>query len=155
MLTRLLFEVIYDFRVTRAVGAGYLLLASPFAQGLQQALEEAALRPPDDTTRAGALAVGANMPMPWQSLDVDAWVGTKLPSMLAGLLVLAGQGGIDLPDEVLAGALGVPSLAHRATYSAGMAQHPILEKWARGDGVEAWVASSAQWWLDHGGRVTR
>ena len=129
MLTRLLFEVVYDFRVDARGGGGVPAAGLAVRQGLQQALEEAALRPPDDTTRAGALAVGANMPMPWESLDVDAWVGTKLPNMLAGLLVLAGQGGIALPDGVLEGALARPD--PRATgrpTRAGMAQHPILDE---------------------------
>lgn len=155
MLTRLLFELLYDYRVTRAVGAGFLLLSSPFAVPLQQALEEAALRPPDATTRAGALAIGANMPMAWESLEVGAWLGTKIPQMAAGLLVLAGQGGIELPERVLDEALASGgSLAMRATYSAGMAQHSVLKRWARDEARPAWVRSAAQWWLAHGGRIT-
>lgn len=155
MLTRLLFEVLYDFRAARSVSSSVLLLASPFHRVLPRALQQAVVSAPDPTTRAGALSTAANMPMEWDGLDVDAWLRTGGTDVAAGALVVAGQSGVPLPEEVLERYLGEPRLYGRVTYSAGMAEHPVLERWAADPALPPLVSSAARWWRRHGGRVVR
>ena len=155
MLTRLLFEVLYDFRSTRAVSAAFLLIGSPFAEPLQAVLQEEVLAPNDEVTRAGALATGANMPMSWDALDADAWLATGRPDVLAWALVVAGQSGVRLDGELLSGCLDQPLLRDRAIYSAGMAGHPVLRDWAADERRSPRVRRGAGWWLEHGCRLVR
>ena len=155
MLTRLLFEVLYDFRAVRAISSGAILLASPFHRALPRALQEAVVEAPDETTRAGALASPAHVPMAWEELDLARWFAVGAPDVDAGALVAAGQGGIQVPEEKLAAALEDPRLRDRATYAAGMAQHPVLRRWVDDPAQPKRVRTAAAWWLRHGGRITR
>ncbi|WP_148573012.1 hypothetical protein [Nocardioides caldifontis] len=155
MLTRLLFEVLYDFRLPRAMSAGAVLLASPFHRALPRALEQAVLDAPDGTTRAGALSTPLQVPMDWGDLDLPRWFAIGATEVDAGALVVAGQGGVAVPEERLAAALEHPMLRDRATYAAGMAQHPVLARWAADETLPNRVRTAARWWLDRGGRITR
>lgn len=153
MLTRLVFELLYDFRSTRVLTAGFVLLASPFTEVCHAAVEEATLRAPDPTTRAGALSVCATMPMAWEGLDLTAWLAADDPSVSGSALVMAGQAGQHLPAEVLEKALESRLLRDRATYSAGMSQHPLLQSWASDPSRPARLRKAAEWWLAGGGRI--
>lgn len=155
MLSRLLFEAVFDFRSTRATNASYLLIASPFAGELRTALAEAVLSGPDETVRTGALRAALNTPLPWDGLDVGPWL-ERGSGMLAGVaIVIAGQGGVRLPERLLDDCLRNPILRDRAVYGAGMAAHPVIGRWATSDEVEPRVRKASAWWLERGGRVTR
>ena len=127
LLARLLFEVLYDFRSTRAATSSHLLLASPFAEALHPLLVEAAVTGADEATRVGAqgaltlVQTGRHVP------DVAGWLDAPDSDLVEAAAVALGQAGVPLPDAALeAGLAGDEMRVRKVLYAAGMASHPRL-----------------------------
>jgi hypothetical protein len=156
ILTRLLFECLYDFRATRVVTASFLLNASPFVPVLQPLILEAVRTGPDGTTRHGAAALLSALMVPWRKPDVAGWLtGEDVTLAQAGLVVTA-HAGAAVPVEVLRGLLADQRVDPRLVlYSAGMCGHAALPDLAGDPTLPPSVRAGAQWWLRQGRRIER
>lgn len=155
VLTRLLFEVLYDFRATHVVTSGFLLVASPFSDGVREQLCSAALDGPDETTRHGAAYAFANLMVPFEVADPAPWLASPDPAIRAAGLSICGFAGVPLPPATLQGLVGADDeLCRDALFAAGMASQPELAQVATSHADPA-IRDAAQWWIDHGGRVSR
>jgi hypothetical protein len=156
ILTRLLFECLYDFRATRVATASFLLNASPFVPMLQPLILETVRTGPDDTTRHGAAALLAALMVPWRKPDVADWLtGTDVTLAHAGLVVTA-HAGAAVPVEVLRALLDDPRVDPRLVlYSAGMCGHPALPDLTVDPTLPEPVRAAAAWWLREGRRIRR
>jgi hypothetical protein len=155
LLARLLFEVLYDFRSTRAATSAHLLVASPVAEALHPLLVEAAITGPDEATRTGArgaltlLQTGRHVP------DVADWLECPEDDLFEVAAVLLGQAGVPPPDETLeVGLAGDEMQARRMLYAAGMASSPRLAEIGADPARSPEVRAVAAWWVREGGRVT-
>jgi hypothetical protein len=155
LLARLLFEVLYDFRSTRAATSAHLMLASPVAEALHPLLVEAAITGPDEATRAGArgaltqLQTGRHVP------DVADWLESPEEDLFEVAVVLLGHAGVPPPDKVLeAGLAGHEMQVRRVLYAAGMASSPRLAEISTDPARSPQVRAIAAWWVREGGRVT-
>lgn len=149
LLTRLLFEVLYDFRVGRAMTSSYLLLGFPAGDVLREVVFEALRNPPDELTAEGLERLLLSVPMPWDGHDVAPLLHSERPAVARYGLVVAAQAGTVLPAGLVRDRLGDPELSWHALYAAGMARHPVLDSLAKTE-----HNSGAAWWNECGGRVT-
>lgn len=155
LLARLLFEVLYDFRSTRAGTSSFLLVASPFAEALHPMLVEAAVTGADEATRVGAQGAVTLMQTGRQVPDVAGWLDASDDELVEVAAVALGQAGVPLPDASLeAGLAGDEMRVRKALYAAGMASHPRLAEISSDPGRPAEVRARAAWWVREGGRVT-
>ncbi|MFC7505032.1 helix-turn-helix domain-containing protein [Nocardioides sp. CPCC 206347] len=155
VLTRLVFEVLYDFRATHVVTSGFLLVASPFSDGVREQLCSAALEGPDETTRHGAAYAFANLMVPFEVADPAPWLASPDPAIRAAGLSICGFAGVPLPEATLRELVGADDeLCRDALFAAGMASQPELAQIATNHADPA-VRDAARWWTDHGGRVSR
>jgi hypothetical protein len=155
LLARLLFEVLYDFRGTRAATSANLLLASPVADALHPLLVEATASGADQATRVGAqgalslVQTGRHVP------DVAGWLDAPDEDLAEAAAVVLGQAGVPLPDGALeAGLAGDEMRVRKVLYAAGMASHPRLTELSADPARSPAVRALAAWWLREGGRVT-
>lgn len=154
MLTRLLFELIYDFRATHTVTAAFLLAASIYADPLHPLLGEVALHGPDEVTRHGAAYAFANLMLPHDRTDIGPWLASDDPVIASAGLVLAGHAGIRLPGHQLLRLLHDDGeQCWQALFAAGMAGHPLLAALARDRDASPEMRAAARWWLEEGPRV--
>lgn len=149
MLTRLLFEILFDFRWARRGTSGFVISTSPFGPVVRDVLFEALGRAPDECTRQGVLQALFHLPMAWEERAVGPWLEAGDPALARSALTMAARAGVELPRPVLERCLADPALASRALYAAGMAGHPILHGLAA-DGPHR---AGARWWLRQGARI--
>jgi hypothetical protein len=155
LLSRLLFEVLYDFRATRAATASYLVLASPVAEALHPLLVEAAVSGADRATREGARGALTLVQTGLRVPDVASWLDGADDDLFEVGTVLLGQAGVQLPDAALeAGLAGDDRRVRRVLYAAGMARDPRLTSLRTDPARPAAVRDAAAWWVREGGRVT-
>ncbi|WP_182377977.1 helix-turn-helix transcriptional regulator [Nocardioides sp. WS12] len=153
VLTRLLFEVLYDFRATHVVTSGFLLVASPFSEAVREQLCIAALEGPDETTRHGAAYAFANLMVPFEVADPAPWLASSDPALRAAGLSICGFAGVPLPAATLTDLVAADDEVSRdALFAAGMAGQPELVTIASSH-AEAAIRDAAQWWINAGGRV--
>lgn len=154
MLARLVFELLYDFRATHVVTSSFLLVASPFVDGLRHHLCATALEGPDEISRHGAAYAFANLTMPFESADPDPWLESGDPVIRAAGLTICGFAGVPLPGELLRDLVGRDDeIARDALFAAGMARQPELADIADDADRPAAVRAAAAWWQREGGRV--
>ena len=152
MLTRLLFEVIFDFRAARVTGAAFMLMASPVIDALQPRLLELAVHH-DPATRTGALRALHHVQVPRGTEQIQAWFDTTMPLDDAAALLVAGNAGIRLPDELVDTALSDSEFNLRAVEAMGLCGHPGLQRIATDRQLDPTVRAIAAWWVEHGPRV--
>lgn len=155
LLARLLFDVAHSPRESRAVSSYQLLGAVPplgepsLAQlvGLVDAHSD-----PLVGRRVARRLAGSRLPVPAGS--ADRWLACANGERLEAALVLAGVAGDRVDARVLEAAwAAADGTARAALFAVGMAEDPLLHDLALDPGHPA--AAGAQWWLRHGGRVTR
>lgn len=156
MLGRLLFEVLYDFRGSRAFTASLLLNASGFAGLLRQPLLDAVAGGPDVATRRGAADALWRLEVGCSPAEVDVLVTSSDADVVASGLLLGAHCGVPLPSERLDALLrGGEPLTRLALYSAGMTGHPDLHQVSVTADLPDPVRGAARWWLTEGSAVSR
>lgn len=153
LLTRLVFELLYDFRLTHVVTSAFLLGASVFADRLQPLLQKAALHGPDHVTRHGAAYAFANLMLPLKPVDSTPWLAAHDPVIRRSGLIIAAHSRTLLPSSVLRRMVDDPATSAEAVFAAGMTAHPDLTALASNDTLRHDVRAAAQWWLDEGSAV--
>lgn len=150
LLTRLLFELLFDHRDVRTTTSAALLVASPFQDAIFGELLALAGHP-EATVRAGAMGCLARIQTGHETLaTVPRWD----PRYWLDGLSVTGHAGHPVPGPVRAqlGTLG-PETDRRIVYSAGMAADPWLSEVASDATLGRPARVLARWWLDAGGRV--
>lgn len=156
MLARLLFELLFDFRGTRAGTSGLLLMASPFVDVVHPLLLDLAVNGPDETSRVGAQGIVSAVQTADTKPDVIGWLDSEDESLVHTAYLLLGNAGQPMPDAALdEGLASDPTTARRVLYSAGMAEHPRLAELAADPHHDESVRTAARWWLREGGRIAR
>ncbi|GAA3529746.1 helix-turn-helix domain-containing protein [Nocardioides daeguensis] len=154
MLARLLFEVLYDFRATHVVTSSFLLVASPFADGVREQMVRSALDGPDETTRHGAAFAFANLMIPFDSADPAPWLASADPVLRGAGLAICGFAGRPLAPDLLRELVAHDDqVGHDAMFAAGMAQQPELAELATAPHLPPAVRAGAAWWRAAGGRI--
>ena len=154
MLTRLLFEVLYDFRATHVVTSSFLLVASPFADGVREQLCASALGGPDEITRHGAAFAFANLMIPFETADPAPWLASDDPVVRGAGLTICGFAGVPLPVELLRElVIDDDEVGYDALFAAGMSRQPELADLASAPQLPPAVRAAAQWWRQAGGRI--
>ncbi|MCL8025427.1 hypothetical protein [Nocardioides bruguierae] len=151
LLTRLLWEIVAGGPESRASAASFLCTSiEPLRAAVADAVAEIAVTSPDPAVRerAGRRLVGlVDVRVP---RVLTGWADDAGDRHRLGLLV-SGVAGEVMPEHVLLAAVETPGSARAATYSAGMAAHPLLPRLAASPDPD--VAGAARWWLAHGSRV--
>ncbi|WP_158296449.1 helix-turn-helix domain-containing protein [Nocardioides albidus] len=154
MLTRLLFEVLYDFRATYVVTSSFLLVASPFADGVREVICRSALHGPDKITRHGAAFAFANLMIPFETADPAPWLASADPVLRGAGLDICAFAGVPLDRDLLRDlVVREDQVGYEAMFAAGMAQQPELTELASAPDLPAGVREAARWWLAAGGRI--
>lgn len=155
LLTRLLFEVLFDFRAARVSTSSFLLVASPVAEAVHPLLVETAVSGADETTRQAARGALVMLQTPCGVPDVDDWLSSPEDDLADIAGVLLGHAGVHLPASAIeVGLAGDESRVRRTLYSLGMARHPLLPAISTDPARSPAVRAAAAWWLREGGRVT-
>ena len=155
LLSRLLFEVLFDFRATRVATSSFLLLASPVAEAVHPLLVETAISGVDEATRQAARGSLVMLQTPNGVPDVRDWLDSPEEDLVDIGGVLLGHAGVPLPERAIeAGLVGDESRVRRTLYSAGMARHPLLAGISTDPARSPAIRAAAAWWLREGGRVT-
>lgn len=152
LLTRLLFEVLYDFRTPRVATSAWMLMATPFVTHLVPALLALVDDPPDDTTCRGALRAVRSLQVPETEEGVAQWLARAEPWDDPVALSIAGNAGVAVPG----GHRRVREAGEEAVSlveSLGMAGHPDLHAVVADDDLPGEVRDAARWWLRVGPRV--
>jgi hypothetical protein len=150
----MLFEIIYDFRVTRVVTSTFLLSASPFVEVLLTSLLDLATTRPNDTTRAGAGYGVVMMQTPNIPLDPMPLVRSGNPELINTGLRIAGHAGHQVPEQVWDTLITQHQHQWATLYYLGMANHPQLKHVATNNPNQP-IRNGANWWLTQGPRITR
>ena len=154
MVARMLFEIIYDFRAPRITTSAFLLMASPLVDALQPRLACLSVDGPDEVTRAGALRGLHHLQVPRGREALQQWFDTARPLTCGRALVVAGNAGLEVPDEVVDLVRDDSELSRSALECLGLTQHPGLALLADDPARPEVVRTIARWWLRTGGRVT-
>ena len=152
LLGRLIFELLYDFRLTHVVTSSFVLGASVFAPRIQSLLHDAALNGPDALTRHGAAYAFASLMLPPGPIDPMPWLASDDPVIRRRGLVIAGYAATPMPSSTLHELLDDDRTRNEAIVAAGMTAHPDLTLIAS-DEAPAELRAAAQWWLAEGGAV--
>ena len=156
MLARLLFEVLYDFRATHVTTSSFLLVASPFADRVREAICRSALEGPDETTRHGAAFAFANLMIPFDSADPAPWLASDDPVLRGAGLSICGFAGVPLERSLLHELVRrEDQVGYEAMFAAGMSQQPELAELATDTTLPASTRAAAAWWQQAGGRIIR
>ena len=123
MLARLLFEIIYDFRAPRVATSAFLLMASPLVDALQPRLARLSVEGPDQVTRSGALRGLHQVQVPRGREALQQWFDLARPLGSARAMVVAGNAGLELPDEVLDQVRDDSVLSRSTLEGLGLTQH--------------------------------
>jgi hypothetical protein len=156
MLARLLFEVLYDFRATHVTTSSFLLVASPFADRVREAICRSALEGPDETTRHGAAFAFANLMIPFDTADPAPWLASDDPVLRGAGLSICGFAGVPLERGLLHELVRrQDQVGYEAMFAAGMSQQPELAELASDPTLPAPARAAASWWQEAGGRIIR
>jgi len=153
LLTRLVFELIYDHRDARSVTTMFLILATPIAGSLVEALFERATELPDAdrsltldrlmTMQSGhGFPTSSHWPRPddlddlYTDATLRAQASRKVPDATLDLLRDGGR-----------------HYARRSLYVAGLLRSPWLRRQAADQRLDARFRSGADWWISQGGVV--
>lgn len=152
MLTRMLFEVLYDFRSPRVTTSAWLLMATPFVEHLVPALLDLVEAPPDETTGRAALRAVHQMQLPATDGTVATWLARSARWEDDGVLGVAGNAGVAVPRGHHR-VRGTGPAGARLVETLGMAAHPDLAVVAGDASLPDPVRDAARWWLRTGPRV--
>ena len=153
LLTRFVFELIYDHRDTRSVTTMFLILATPIAGSLAEALFEHAMTLPHSDRelsleRLMAMQSGHAFPA------ASEWPRPGNLDDIFTLATLQAQASQVVPDEVLdllSDAGG--RYTRRAHYIAGLLQSPWLRRQADDPRLHSDLRAGVEWWIAQGGVV--
>ncbi|TIC82232.1 hypothetical protein E8D34_17285 [Nocardioides sp. GY 10113] len=153
LLTRLLFEALYDFRAAHAATSSFLIAASPFASATVDAAARLAGTEVDDLTRSRLRDLFGNLMSSTDGPAVQALLASTDPHRVGfGLRVVAMAGQAPSGPRVRE-LLDSDVTREDAMLAAGLAQHPVLRELAEDPDVAAEVREAADWWLRTGGRI--
>ncbi|TIC82231.1 hypothetical protein E8D34_17280 [Nocardioides sp. GY 10113] len=153
MLTRLVFEALYDFRAAHAVTSSYLIAASPFAPAFVAALGRMAAADLDPLTRSRLRDTFGNLMYPTDDLDSQPLLASEDPHLVdVGLRIDALAGRAPATPELRA-LLAERITEENALLAAGMAEHPLLAELAADPGADPRIREAAGWWRATGGRI--
>lgn len=156
LLTRLLFEAMFDPRGVRMSCASLLLAFSPYAEDVTRLVVEHLDQAPDESSRSAALRVAVfchtDGDVPGAEALLEAPAGSD-DDLVAGLTLL-GRSGAPLPwPAVERGLAGDELTVRRTLTSLGMAADERLSRIAADPARPDGVRTGAGWWLRHGARV--
>ncbi|MEQ6902960.1 hypothetical protein [Nocardioides sp. YIM 152588] len=153
LLTRLIFEALYDFRATHAVTSSYLIAASPFAPALVSALARLAATDTDPLTRQRLADTFGNLMLPLDAVDHLPLLASEDPDRVDLGLRMAALAGTVPASRQLRHLLTDTRTAENAMMAAGLAGDPSLSRYAEDGGLSEDVRSAARWWLATGPRI--
>lgn len=154
MLTRLVFEAMFDPRGVRMASAIYLLAGSPFREQLVRVLLARRDDGPDDSCRPAATRVAALCHRSGELPDLQTLLESGCPVDFKHALTIYGRGGHPVPDAAVHRGLGGDELTVRCTLAAlGLAGDPRLDAIASDPARPAYARGAARWWLRQGPRI--
>ncbi|WP_162794518.1 hypothetical protein [Nocardioides houyundeii] len=155
VLARLLFEALYDPRMSREFPAVLMLSGLPFADSVVRHVAALHDDISDETTRTVAPWLLMRMRSPDAAPHVGDWVGPE-PQGLVAALVLAHSGRPVPLDAVTPFLSPLPQYGVRALAALALAGNPVLGEIASGQhpSTDAETSATARWLLDDGPRVT-
>lgn len=154
MLTRLVFEAMFDPRGVRMASAIYLLAGSPFIEQLVRILLARRDDGPDDACRPAATRVAAFCHVSGDLPDIQPLLQSGCPQDFKHALTIYGRGGHRVPDAVVHRGLGGDEVTVRCTLAAlGLTGDPRLVTIASDPARPAYARSATQWWLRQGPRI--
>lgn len=153
MAQRLVFEMLYDPRSSRAFTSTMLLGSSPLGPGLVRGCISLGInRAPDPVTRSGCIEAMVGLHGDWKADELEPILRSVDPAAQSRLLISAGHRGVELPEDLIRGFLADPLLRRDAFYYLGFAGHPMLDDLTHAADPD--VAVSARWWRAQAPRVT-
>jgi len=154
LLSRLLFEAMFDPRGVRLSNATRLLAYSPFAADLVRVLLEERDRCPDAVSRTAALRVAAYCHAGEDVAGVDALLDSGGDADFEHALTIYGRSGRLLPQAAVDRGLAADEMtARRTLYALGLAGDPRLTGISSQTSLPTWVRRGADWWTDLGPRI--
>jgi len=154
LLSRLLFEAMFDPRGVRLSNATRLLAYSPFAADLVRVLLEERDRFPDAVSRTAALRVAAYCHAGEDVAGVDALLDSGGDADFEHALTIYGRSGRLLPQAAVDRGLAADEMtARRTLYALGLAGDPRLTGISSQTSLPTWVRRGADWWTDLGPRI--
>lgn len=156
LLGRLVFEGLYDPRISRELPAAWMLESLPFSPLLVRHLVELAAAPPDAVTARFVPWLLMRMRTPHAAPLVRDWLGSAERGVVPALLVAYGGGSLSLAD-VRGHLAGDETQRTRALVALGLVGDPSLPDLASPDHPDssAEVAATARRLLREGARITR
>lgn len=152
MAERLVFEMLYDPRVTRSFTSMMLLGATPMAPTLVRACIDLGIKQaPDPATRAGCIHALVGLPADWDVAELVELIPKVDLTAQGRLLVSAGHRGVMLPEETLRKLTADPRSQRDALYCLGFLGHPLLAELSLSPDPE--LSRAAAWWRDQGPAV--
>lgn len=153
MLTRLLFEMLYEERELSSYTGLNLLVALPCRSTVVELLVDIADRTTDQAAAASARRMVVRMAT-GEPLDVAHWIASDDDTTRAYGLVLQAHAGRLVEREQIEWLLSGDELRqHTALYVAGMSQDRFLHELAQDATRPESVRRAARWWIETGGRV--
>lgn len=156
LLARLLFEGLYDPRISRELPAAWMLEALPFAPVLVRHLVDLADSSPDAVTERFVPWLLMRMRTAHAAPLVTGWLRSSERGIVPALLVAYGGGPLSLSDVREHLAAG-ESQRLRALAALGLVGDPSLPALASGDHRDSSpvVVTTARWVLRDGPRILR
>ena len=154
MLTRLLFEALFDPRGVRMANAAFLVSFSAYAPDVSRVLLERRAEGPDAASRAAALRVAAQCHPGGEVPGLDTLLASPDEGEFREALTLASRDDRPLPRAAVERGLSGDDLTARHTlHVLGMAGDRRLRRIASDRSRPESVRGGARWWLREGPAV--
>ncbi|GIL24962.1 hypothetical protein [Actinocatenispora comari] len=154
MLTRLLYEALFEPRPTRRFHAVSVLQAVPYVRQVVEVVTRLAHAARDDEVRRAAVRAVLNLGHLRSPDTVLRLVRSDDEQMRRAGLVASAHCQLPLDRELLAPLIAADGpLRSTATYAAGMTGHPLVAELAADPAADPAVRTAAQWWRRAGTAV--
>lgn len=154
MLTRLLYEALFEPRSTRRFHAVSVLQAVPYVRQVVDVVARLAHAARDGEVRTAAAQAVLNLGHLRSPDTVQRLVRSDDDRLRRAGLVASAHCQIPLDGELLAPLIEVDNpLRSTATYAAGMTGHPLIARLAEDPTADPAVRVAAQWWRSAGTAV--